>query len=175
MKGSCLHCGEREVEEFASADLEFKGVLLKVPNEERVMCEECFKKRLLKMFKRYGHVIEIVNKNSMKVDWKIFCQEAEWHETQVVETLLALDLISLNSAGCWEIMSDQGMILNPKLCMENVFFKSFDDAAKFAMEKYSDSLFSWYLRQIMSVHSRKDLVDMGYEKINGGANADENA
>ena len=166
MKSKCASCGEKDADGYGLINLEFKGISLRVTKEEKLTCEECFTKLFQKYLAKYRNLFNVVNEKVV-FDWKTFCEKHENEEGerfQIFEVLLGLDILSRKCNGNYEIMSDHGIVLNPKFCMCYVWFREYKDAVRYAFAKYAKTEYNWHVRQIMGVWSRQDLIVQGYGK-----------
>ena len=71
------------------------------------------------------------------------------------EILVSIGIFSYYSKGNWGIVADGSISLNPRLNLSSLYFTREEDATLFAGLNYSDTLYSWEIRHVDKVISKK--------------------
>ena len=135
--------------------------------KDGLTCEKCVIKEHKKLFDEYGKNLITLENSHITVNWKLFCEKDRTARegtfsikeiNAMADILRSLGIFSLMSNSNWSIISDEGILLNPRPRLSAFFFTREEDVKAYARIELAGTLYNWVLLHTDKIISKQAVL-----------------
>ena len=170
MSRVCYLCKKNEAGKPQDITFQYKGFDFTI-FKPGLVCEGCEKERFMKLvdeFNKYKNKkLVTYSDGKLFIDWSLYVDtESSWREDTysadikngMTDILEALGILTIESAGNYEVISAGPISLNPRAHIMELYFTHKEDAISYAKLKYANAQYNWEVRQIGEVIKKKEIL-----------------
>jgi len=153
MSDQCFICEEREPGGPQDIIFEYRGLNFTV-FKNGTKCSDCVESRYQQLFDELNPKLLELGEGGFQVNWSSY--EDRSRQTDLLQ---ALDVLSHERQGNWEIMAPGPVALLPRSSgMGELYFTSREEAEGYARATRANTQFRWELRHIGEVISKDEVL-----------------